>query len=146
MLRLNLVCRFSYFQIVFKLFVNSNSCVLYVLWCRQLLVILNEKMKNKTNWTRSVLLMYICLLEGKTKSNWTEKKREGLISTMKIWVFFHCLDRLAGTLGAVLTCPLEVIKTRYQSSQSVFFQENSKPLINNLSRQISRPTIIGSLG
>lgn len=56
----------------------------------------------------------------------------------------------AGTCGAVLTCPLEVIKTRYQSSQNAFSQENISTHSGssmNASKAHSplRPTIIGSL-
>jgi hypothetical protein len=47
---------------------------------------------------------------------------------------------LAGTFGAVLTCPLEVIKTRYQSSQNAFAQEKCQSSIG-----MKRPSIIGSL-
>ncbi|CAF1403589.1 unnamed protein product [Adineta ricciae] len=61
---------------------------------------------------------------------------------------------LAGTFGAVLTCPLEVIKTRYQSSQNSFSREKTRvdlhsPYSNTVAYQCQqeriRPTIIGSL-
>ena len=61
---------------------------------------------------------------------------------------------LAGTFGAVLTCPLEVIKTRYQSSQSAFAQGKthlnfnspvSNTTIDYSSIKTQRPSIIGSL-
>lgn len=67
---------------------------------------------------------------------------------------FIYFDSLAGTFGAVLTCPLEVIKTRYQSSQNAFSQEhthlNLKSTMSNTtahysSSEIKRPSIIGSL-
>lgn len=35
-----------------------------------------------------------------------------------ILIFFLC--RVAGTVGAIVTCPLEVVKTRQQSSNSGF--------------------------
>lgn len=31
-------------------------------------------------------------------------------------------NRVAGTVGAIVTCPLEVVKTRLQSSSSGFYQ------------------------
>jgi len=67
------------------------------------------------------------------------------------------MKRLAGTFGAVLTCPLEVIKTRYQSSQNSFSKANnhlnlqshmSNTMTHNISNSASlankRPSIIGS--
>ncbi len=60
---------------------------------------------------------------------------------------------MAGTFGAVLTCPLEVIKTRYQSSQNAFFQEKTRINLKSsmssttthyASSEIKRPSIIGS--
>ena len=64
---------------------------------------------------------------------------------------------MAGTLGAVLTCPLEVIKTRYQSSQNTFSKRSShldlkSSMSNTTTRDISpsnplldkRPSIMGS--
>ena len=50
---------------------------------------------------------------------------------------FSC--RLAGTFGAVLTCPLEVIKTRYQSSRNSFTNANQIG-----EAKLSRPSIIGA--
>ncbi|UJR09650.1 hypothetical protein I4U23_013884 [Adineta vaga] len=61
---------------------------------------------------------------------------------------------LAGTFGAVLTCPLEVIKTRYQSSQNAFSQEKvhlnlhsskSNTVAFQFRYDRKRPSIIGSL-
>ncbi len=61
---------------------------------------------------------------------------------------------LAGTFGAVLTCPLEVIKTRYQSSQNAFSQEQTQNNLkssmgstttHNASLEMKRPSILGSL-
>lgn len=57
---------------------------------------------------------------------------------------------LAGTFGAVLTCPLEVIKTRYQSSQNDFARPRI-PLDTSVTTahiggaKMKRPTILGSL-
>ncbi|CAF3938907.1 unnamed protein product, partial [Rotaria sp. Silwood1] len=51
---------------------------------------------------------------------------------------------LAGTLGAVLTCPLEVIKTRYQSSKNAFAQErNHLNLKSSMSNTTSHHTFSG---
>ncbi len=41
-------------------------------------------------------------------------------------------NRVAGTAGAVVTCPLEVVKTRLQSSNPVFGNsDNAKPFYAN---------------
>ncbi|UJR36448.1 hypothetical protein I4U23_029171 [Adineta vaga] len=46
---------------------------------------------------------------------------------------------LAGTFGAVLTCPLEVIKTRYQSSKSSFLNDhNHLDLRSSMSNTIAQ--------
>jgi hypothetical protein len=75
--------------------------------------------------------------------------RKGRIYLKKIYFY-----SLAGTFAAVLTCPLEVIKTRYQSSQNAFSQEtthlNLKSSMSNTTSHHSssgykRPTIMGSL-
>ena len=39
---------------------------------------------------------------------------------------------VAGTAGAILTCPLEVVKTRLQSSNSGFVQKNPEPAANGI--------------
>lgn len=79
---------------------------------------------------------------------WLEGKKK--ISKDFIFYFYS----IAGTFGAVLTCPLEVIKTRYQSSQNAFSQERSHLNLHssrsNTTTDLSlletkRPTIIGSL-
>jgi hypothetical protein len=72
--------------------------------------------------------MFIYLLEGRRRK---KINRSNL----------H-FSSLAGTLGAVLTCPLEVIKTRYQSSQNAFAREMTHYSSFGGSQ---RPTIIGSL-
>lgn len=36
-------------------------------------------------------------------------------------IFFWFYVRFAGTVGAIVTCPLEVVKTRLQSSSSPFY-------------------------
>jgi hypothetical protein len=72
-------------------------------------------------------------------------------------MYFYFIKRLAGTFGAVLTCPLEVIKTRYQSSQNLFSKTNTHLNLNSsMSNTIThnvqsstlsihkRPSIIGS--
>ncbi len=72
-------------------------------------------------------------------------------------LFRFCIHRLAGTFGAVLTCPLEVIKTRYQSSQNLFSKANnhlnlSSSMSNTMAGDIrssvslknKRPSIMGS--
>jgi len=53
--------------------------------------------------------------------------------------YIHLLaGGLAGTFGAVLTCPLEVIKTRYQSSHNSFSKTNQ------IGQNLSRPSIISA--
>lgn len=42
-------------------------------------------------------------------------------------------NRFAGTVGAILTCPLEVVKTRLQSSSSTFYPSTSTELSQKLS-------------
>jgi solute carrier family 25 protein 33/36 len=61
-----------------------------------------------------------------------------------IHIFFPTLqlilfaNRLAGTFGAVLTCPLEVIKTRYQSSKSSVSKEyNHLNLSSSMSNTVT---------
>ncbi len=76
------------------------------------------------------LPMYIYLLEGMKSLKVTKDSN----------IYFYSL---AGTFGAVLTCPLEVIKTRYQSSQNEFFQEKNQH--NTTSYSSTRPSIMGSL-
>jgi len=65
------------------------------------------------------------------------------------------LYSLAGTFGAVLTCPLEVIKTRYQSSQNAFSQEQTQNNLkssmgstttHNASFEMKRPSILVHFG
>ena len=41
--------------------------------------------------------------------------------------FFIINDRLGGTFGAVVTCPLEVVKTRLQSSSATFGHKTPIP-------------------
>lgn len=62
-----------------------------------------------------------------------------------IFLFFHFISscdvvtfsklihrcRLAGTVGAIVTCPLEVVKTRLQSSSSQFYP----PRMNDVGRK-----------
>ena len=50
--------------------------------------------------------------------------------------------RTAGTTGAVLTCPLEVVKTRLQSSVTSFVQVN----VHAALRLIPNPQQVVSLG
>ena len=93
-----------------------------------------------------VLPIHIYLPEG---------TREGKKRNFVHFRIFIFLCSIAGTFGAVLTCPLEVIKTRYQSSQTAFSQGNTelylKSSVSNstahssASARIQRPTIIGSL-
>jgi len=49
---------------------------------------------------------------------------------------------VAGTAGAVVTCPLEVVKTRLQSSNPVFGNQGSHglPLSSTSSAGIAKPT------
>lgn len=45
-------------------------------------------------------------------------------------LFLFSLDRFAGTVGAIVTCPLEVVKTRLQSSSSQFYPSNFRETTN----------------
>lgn len=56
--------------------------------------------------------------------------------------FFSLFDcfvfRFAGTAGAILTCPLEVLKTRLQSSSSTFYPMPMSDAANKLNSNGSR--------
>lgn len=45
-------------------------------------------------------------------------------------IFIFNLRRVAGTVGAIATCPLEVVKTRLQSSASGFYPPGNKEFIS----------------
>lgn len=46
--------------------------------------------------------------------------------------YFYFVYRFAGTVGAILTCPLEVVKTRLQSSSSTFYPQPMPDVANKL--------------
>lgn len=46
-------------------------------------------------------------------------------------------NRFAGTIGAIVTCPLEVVKTRLQSSSSPFYPS---PVLDAATKVNSTPT------
>ncbi|CAF0812275.1 unnamed protein product [Rotaria sp. Silwood1] len=89
-------------------------------------------------------------------NNTDEQQQQQLISNRSSYI--HLLaGGLAGTFGAVLTCPLEVIKTRYQSSKnSVSKEYNHLNLRSSMSNTVTysirrpmpspnkRPSIIAS--
>lgn len=66
------------------------------------------------------------------KKNETQNKPE-LRWGLSIWTHIQLTSfRFAGTVGAIVTCPLEVVKTRLQSSSSQFYPPNIR---ENVSKQ-----------
>lgn len=55
-----------------------------------------------------------------------------MVELVCCFIWLNWTNRFAGTVGAIVTCPLEVVKTRLQSSSSQFYPQRMSDVANKL--------------